>query len=335
MSKRLGQQAVVVGGSIAGLLTARVLSEHFDEVTVLERDDVEDRPVLHKSVPQGHHLHGLLQGGLHVLSALYPSFADDLRLLGATRITIGRDIVWHLPDGKAYTPSGSVRAPYECGLEGYCASRALIEFAIRRRTAAITNVRVEYGSAVRELVCHEDRVRGVRCADSRLVEADLVIDATGRGTRARQWLASIGYTPPEETEVGLDTAYSTATFRRPKSFSGEPIIFITGPAPHFTRRGYVPLIRHRALRTHGRACRVSVSSKELTAFRDAVWMARKAAERMARAERLAGKAAAREKSLAAVGRRAEQQRRRHLAAGAAASNAADVLDAFPVEKGTP
>ena len=97
------------------------------------------------------------------------------------------------------------------------------------------------------MVCHEDQVRGVRCANSRLVEADLVIDATGRGTRARQWLASTGYTPPEETEIGLDTAYSTATFRRPKSFSGEPIVFITGPAPHFTRRGYVITIENETL----------------------------------------------------------------------------------------
>jgi hypothetical protein len=77
-----------------------------------------------------------------------------------------------------------------------------------------------------------------------------------------------------------------------------------------------------------------IRNRGLCAFRDAVWLARKAAERLARAERVAGKAAAREKSLAAVRRRAERQKRRHVAAGAAASNAADVLGAFQVE-GTP
>src|SRR5262245_55489489 len=79
----LGQQAVVIGGSIAGLITARVLADHFDRVVVLERDDIEDRPVVHRSVPQGHHLHGLLQGGQQVLSQLYPAFPEQLRELGA------------------------------------------------------------------------------------------------------------------------------------------------------------------------------------------------------------------------------------------------------------
>jgi 2-polyprenyl-6-methoxyphenol hydroxylase-like FAD-dependent oxidoreductase len=89
MGKTLGQHAVVVGGSIAGLTTARVLSEYFEQVTVLERDEIEDRPAIHKSVPQGNHLHALLHGGLQVLSSLYPAFTEDLARLGATQITVG------------------------------------------------------------------------------------------------------------------------------------------------------------------------------------------------------------------------------------------------------
>ena len=132
MTRTLAQRAAVVGGSIAGLLAARVLSEYFDEVVVLDSDEIEDGPVIHKSVPQGHHLHALLQGGLRVLSSFYPSFTDDLGQLGATRIAMGRDAVWYLPDGKAYNPTGSVRTPFDFGLEGYCASRGLLEFVIRR-----------------------------------------------------------------------------------------------------------------------------------------------------------------------------------------------------------
>lgn len=247
MGKLLGQHAVVVGGSIAGLITSRVLSEHFEQVTVLERDEVEDRPVIHKSVPQGNHLHALLHGGLQALSSLYPAFTEDLAGLGATQITVGRDIVWYLPDGKAYSPTGSVRASFDSGLEAYCASRGLIEFVIRKRTTAVSNIQFASGSAVRELIHRDGRVCGVRCADARSIEADFVVDATGRGHRARQWLTSIGFTPPGETEIGLDTAYSTANFRKPDSFPGEPIIFITGPAPHFTRRGYVITIENGTL----------------------------------------------------------------------------------------
>jgi glycine/D-amino acid oxidase-like deaminating enzyme len=83
MSDRPGQQAIVVGGSIAGLTAARVLSDYFEQVLVLERDEVADRPVIHKSVPQGNHLHALLHGGLQVLSLLYPAFTEDLRQRGS------------------------------------------------------------------------------------------------------------------------------------------------------------------------------------------------------------------------------------------------------------
>ena len=62
MTIHFGQQAVVIGGSLAGLMTARVLADHFDAVTVLERDHIEDQPALHQSIPQGQHLHTLLLG---------------------------------------------------------------------------------------------------------------------------------------------------------------------------------------------------------------------------------------------------------------------------------
>jgi hypothetical protein len=76
---RLGDHAVVIGGSIAGLITARALVDYFNQIKVLERDEIEDRPTIHKSIPQGNHLHGLRQGRQQVLSSLYPGFADDLR----------------------------------------------------------------------------------------------------------------------------------------------------------------------------------------------------------------------------------------------------------------
>ena len=239
--------AIVVGGSIAGLITARILADHFGQVTVLERDEIEDRPVLHKSVPQGNHLHALLNGGQQVLSALYPGFTDDLRSRGANRVTVGRDVVWHLPDGKAYTATGSVRAPFDVGLEGYCASRGLIEYVIRRRTQEVPQIRVETGRTVCELISHNGRICGVRCDDGQRVQADLVVDASGRTSRASQWLAAAGLLEPRKTTIGVDTAYSTANFLVPDWYDGEPIVFITGPAPTFTRRCYLIRIENGSL----------------------------------------------------------------------------------------
>src|SRR5215468_10147371 len=179
MAHYLGQQAVVIGGSLAGLMTARVLADYFDHVTVLERDEIEDRPVIHKSIPQGNHLHGLLQGGQQVLSSLYPGFTGELRRHGATRAIVGQDIAWYLPDGKAYNPVGSLRTPLDLGFEAHCASRGLIEFLIRQLTLALPNVKLETGATVRELAHNGGRVQGVHWSDSRSFVAELVVDAGG------------------------------------------------------------------------------------------------------------------------------------------------------------
>jgi 2-polyprenyl-6-methoxyphenol hydroxylase-like FAD-dependent oxidoreductase len=239
--------AIVIGGSVAGLIAARAISDYFERITILERDEIEDRPVIHKSIPQGNHLHGLLNGGQRVLSTLYPGITDDLRGLGANRFTIGRDVVWYYPDGKAYSATGSVREPFDVGLEGHCASRGLIEYVIRRRTREFPSIRVEPETTVRELIYHDGRVHGVRCDDGRSFEAELIVDATGRTSRAPQWLAAAGISGPRQTTIGVDTAYSTANFRVPEWYDSEPLIFITGPAPTFTRRGYVIRIENGSL----------------------------------------------------------------------------------------
>lgn len=106
MAHHFGQQAVVIGGSLAGLMTARVLADHFDAVTILERDHIDNQPTLHQSVPQGHHLHGLLSGGQQVMTSLYPDFLEQLDTLGAVRCRAGQQIVFYLPTGKAVLCDG-------------------------------------------------------------------------------------------------------------------------------------------------------------------------------------------------------------------------------------
>lgn len=232
-------QAVVIGGSIGGLIAARALSDYFQRVTILERDKLEEHPVVHKSIPQGNHFHALLNGGQRVLSDFFPGFTDDLCRLGAKPIMVGRDVVWHLPDGKAYSATGSLREPFDSGLEGHCASRGLIEYLIRRRTQQVSGIRLETRTAVRELIWREGRVHGARCDDGRPFEADLVVDATGRTSHATHWMSAAGLRVPRQSTIGVDTAYSTANFRIPDWYEGESLAFITGPSPTFTRRAYI------------------------------------------------------------------------------------------------
>src|SRR5215472_5372451 len=106
MASRLGEHAVVIGGSIAGLVSARVLADYFNQVTILERDHIEPRPSLHKSTPQGSHLHAVQIGGLQVLSELYPGFCEKLCGMGAVPLRLTKDFPIYRPDGVAFSLTG-------------------------------------------------------------------------------------------------------------------------------------------------------------------------------------------------------------------------------------
>src|SRR5207237_8357673 len=79
--------AVVIGGSMTGLLAARVLSDHFEQVTIIERDRLIEEAEPRKGVPQGRHVHGWLARGGAIMSAyspdLVPTLAQDAAILAS------------------------------------------------------------------------------------------------------------------------------------------------------------------------------------------------------------------------------------------------------------
>jgi 2-polyprenyl-6-methoxyphenol hydroxylase-like FAD-dependent oxidoreductase len=239
MMSNLGHHAIVIGGSMAGLMGAAVLANHFDQVTVFERDRIEDRPVLHKSVPQGNHVHALLLGGQNVMSSLYPGFTEELKKLGAMPYRSGIDVVWYAPGGKGYNGTLSVREPRDLGFEGHVMSRGLLEYLVRRRTVALANVKLETEAAIEGLIYDNGRVRGVRrnrAAGAQAVDADLVLDASGRGSHAPRWLVEMGVPALEETTIGVDFAYTSTKYRKPGHADGvEPLLLFGGPPPEHTR----------------------------------------------------------------------------------------------------
>ena len=239
MARLLGRKAVVIGGSLSGLMTARVLADHFAQVTILERDQIEDSPANHKSVPQAEHLHVLLLGGRQVMSSLYPEFTDKLDALGAVSFRSGVGGAYYLPDGKAYNSLGTVKRPYDLGFDIYTQSRGLLEHCVRRCTLEFTNISVKYGCSVRRLVYEGGRVQGVAfdCPDGPdTLAADLVVDSGGIGSRSSRWIQGLGFRAPEETCIGVDFGYASTTFRIPNHYS-EPERFLgfMGPAPDYTR----------------------------------------------------------------------------------------------------
>ena len=231
--------AVVIGGSIGGLLTARVLAGHLDRVTLVERDALPDEAENRKGVPQGRQLHVLLARGLQVMDRLFPGYRAELAALGAVPVRLPADI-------RMLTPFGWLdrRAP---GWEALSASRPLFETILRRRLRALPNVDVldrHEATGLRALrragVVDAVRVRHVDDGHERWLEADLVADAAGRGSRAPHWLGDLGFPAPEKTEVDPDIAYATRIYRVPDAFgAGWKAVMLGSQPPTMPRTGYL------------------------------------------------------------------------------------------------
>jgi 2-polyprenyl-6-methoxyphenol hydroxylase-like FAD-dependent oxidoreductase len=209
--------AVVIGASMAGLLTARVLSEHFERVTIVERDQLPEGAEFRRGVPQSNHLHTLMPGGRDVVEALLPGFEAELVGAGATIVRWPQDGLWLTPAGW----SQRFDTPRRHRLFGV--TRALIELIVRRRVLRLDGVevieRVEASRLVpgpRGVAGIEIRDRGDReGASARRLAADLVVDASGRTSRTPDWLEALGYGRPQETYVNSFLGYATREFVRP------------------------------------------------------------------------------------------------------------------------
>src|SRR6266571_8550822 len=91
----VGQHAVVIGASMAGLLAGRVLSEHFEHVTIIERDRISVDTEARKGVPQGRHVHVLLKKGASLLTEFFPDLSSTLVLSGAPYVDSIDDVRWY------------------------------------------------------------------------------------------------------------------------------------------------------------------------------------------------------------------------------------------------
>lgn len=240
------QHALVIGGSMTGLLAARVLSDHFAQVTLVERDQFSDRPESRRGQPQTRHLHGLLASGKSTLERYFPDLIDSLRADGA--------IVTDMAKASRWYAAGGYRLQYDSSLIGVLCSRPFLEWQIRRRVLALPNLTLLDQSRVAELLTTPDRTRVIgvklyRHADryanrgnddgdlSENLTADLVVDATGRNSTSPKWLAELGYRKPPETVVTVEVGYATRLYRRPPDASEPQAYLISGDPPEFERGG--------------------------------------------------------------------------------------------------
>ncbi|MFN8087363.1 MAG: oxidoreductase [Mycobacterium sp.] len=216
-----GDHAVAIGGSLAGLCAARVLADFYDKVTVYERDEVPDRPEQRSAVPQGRHVHLLMARGADEFDNLFPGILADLVAAGVPKVENRSDALHFGAAGHVLGVNTVLRKPFTA----YIPSRPQLEWQIRRRTAALPNVElVQKSVAAPSFEPGRGRVTGVRLDNGDIVPADLVIDATGRGTRLPVWLEQWGYRRPAEDTVDVGISYATHRVRIPDGLLAEKIV---------------------------------------------------------------------------------------------------------------
>lgn len=263
-------QAIVLGASIGGLMVARALSNHFDSVTVIEKDKVERQPCTRKGQAHTRHLHGLLPGGLNAMLHYFPDLQDALAANGANVCNFAKDMVW-------YT-YGGYRQRFDMNLTGATMSRPLLEHLIRERVLAMPNIELMDNTAVKNLIASDDqqRVKGVHIELSGLgkamdLHADLVVDVTGRGSRSAQWLSDLGFDAPKTSEVKVNVSYATRIFKRnPNDPRSSNWMLYTPKAPEeMYFAGLFPVEGDRWIMTIGGWHGTQVDADE-TAFLEAV-----------------------------------------------------------------
>ncbi|MEW2581257.1 FAD-dependent monooxygenase [Streptomyces syringium] len=233
---------MVIGAGIAGLLAARVLSETFQQVTVIERDLLPADPQIRKGVPQGRHAHALQARGAEVFEELFPGLRHELTEAGAPPVDCCAQARLQLPSGHP--------APVASGILLQPCSRPLLETTVRHRVARLPGVRIQDARTVTALIADMSRrrVTGVnvtrRAAETAgrsttTLTADLVVDASGRSSHLTDWLTALGMPRPAESMVDARVGYASRTYRtRPGDrATAEWLVLLNPPQAPDTPRG--------------------------------------------------------------------------------------------------
>ncbi|GAB4580944.1 MAG: hypothetical protein Fur0022_36890 [Anaerolineales bacterium] len=230
--------AIVIGGSLSGLLAARVLANHFDHVTLIERDTFPDQPEFRNGVPQSRHLHILLLKGKEIFERYFPGLESELVAHGAVRADAGTEFL-------TVSIFGRIVPVPNTGLCLVLCSRNLIEHHVRARLKAVKNLQwITQGEVTGYLTGNTPaqitgvhlRPRGGETLPPTLT-ADLIVDASGRTSQTADWLAAFGYPRPETTLVNSHLGYATRWYRQPDGYQSQWKGMIVGVKPPDNPRG--------------------------------------------------------------------------------------------------
>jgi len=238
MPEQRGERAVVLGGGMAGLLAARVLSEHFADVVIVDRDDLLGTTTYRNGVPHGRHAHGLVAKGHEIFEGLLPGLTQSMTGNGVRRGDFNGSIRW-IFNGQRIAPSDSGLPCLPCG-------RPALELGVRKQVQAIPNVRFleRHDIAGLETTPDSKRVTGAQIqrrapgSQPEVLLADLVLDTTGRGSRMPAWLRVLGYEAPAEDKIKVDLAYTSRHFRLKRDPFTTDIAIIHAATPSHPRGAF-------------------------------------------------------------------------------------------------
>jgi 2-polyprenyl-6-methoxyphenol hydroxylase-like FAD-dependent oxidoreductase len=244
---RLGNRALVVGGSIAGMLAARVLSDFFEEVTIIEKDVKNEHYFTRKGVPQGSQGHALLKSGEEIINELFPGIVDELIADGSVKSDFARELAWN--------HHGSWKMNFQSGISIIQQSRPFLEGHIQQRLERIPNINFLYGTKATQLLLDFSEVKGLEVQQESeppaLLKADLIVDASGAASTTLNWLKQAGYDSPKKTEIKVDLFYASRIYRSlsPKRNDWGSLLVYPNPPLQSRGGGIMPIENNRCMVT--------------------------------------------------------------------------------------
>ncbi|PAE23624.1 FAD-dependent oxidoreductase [Bacillus sp. 7894-2] len=206
---RKNKTAIVIGGSIAGMLAARVLADSFEKVMIIEKDGEQLKGSPRKGVPQAAHGHVLLKSGEKILEDLFPGLRAEMIKGGSVPADFSNDIAWH--------HHGSWKVRYDSGCSIIQQSRPFLEYHLRKRIDQIENIHTLYNTKAKDFTLNGSRITGIEAETAEgnaIYPADLTVDASGASSLAFHCLDKVGVAPLKKTEISINLFYANRIYRK-------------------------------------------------------------------------------------------------------------------------
>ncbi len=229
------ESAVVLGCGIAGLMAAAALRNHFDDITIVERDTLPKSPSPRKGVPQDEQLHNILGRAQMDFEHLIPGVLDNLRKAGAADASVGDQTHVH--------ELGIAMPERELGLRLMSAWRPSIEHVMRGMITEDARVHIKGVRRAVGVRLDQDGAIGGAVIETEkgqeLMPASMVVDATGSASHALRWLEACNSRLPTIEERPVNQWYVSTVLERPKKYKDNTDFWLSLPNPPFTRGGLI------------------------------------------------------------------------------------------------